>query len=71
VEKGLLCVLGFTDAVSPAPPYSTWDDDEIDGLEGILDFTPAGFAMMQEVSAAYEGQYRRPLLRTKPSLQGG
>ena len=71
VERGLLYVLGFADAVSPAPPYSTWDDDEIDGLEGKLDFTPAGFALMQEVSAAYEAQYRRPLLRTKPQQHNG
>ena len=66
VEKELLCVLGFADAVSPAPHYSTWDDDMIDGLEGKLDFTPAGFALMEEISAAYEAQYHRPLLRKKP-----
>jgi len=68
VEKGLLCVLGFADAVSPAPPYSTWDDDMIDRLEGKLDFTPTGFALMEEISAAFEAQYRRPLLPKKPTL---
>jgi len=67
VEKGLLYVLAFADAVSPAPPYSAWDDDVIDGLEGKLDFTPAGYALMEELSSAYEAHYDRPLLRKKPS----
>jgi len=64
-EKGLLYILGFADAVSPAPFYSAWDDERIDGFEGGLDFTPAGFALMQEVSSAYEAQYGRPILRKK------
>ena len=67
VEKDLLCVLGFADAVSPAPPHSTWDDDEIDWMEGKLDFTPTGFALMQQVSAHYEARFHRPLLRRKPT----
>jgi len=67
VDKGLLHVLAFADAVSPAPPYSTWDDDEIDGLEGKLDFTPAGYALMKEVSAVYEAFNGSPLLRPRAS----
>src|SRR5215207_1136686 len=57
IEKGLLYVLAFADAVSPAPPYSAWDDERIDGLEGRLDFTPVGYALMEELSLAYEAQY--------------
>src|SRR5262245_48983611 len=67
VERGLLYVLGFADAVSPAPFYSAWNDDQIDRFEGGLDFTPAGFAIVQEVSAAYEARCGRPLLRKKPA----
>jgi hypothetical protein len=66
VDKGLLYVLAFADAVSPAPFYSAWDDALIDGFEGGLDFTPAGFELMQEISAAYEAQYGRPFWNKKP-----
>jgi hypothetical protein len=65
VEKELLCVLGFADAVSPAPPYSAWDDTVIDGFEGGLDFTPAGFEVMKEISDAYEKRMGRPLMKAK------
>jgi hypothetical protein len=67
VQKNLLYILGFADAVSPAPPYSAWDDDLIDGLEGRLDFTPTGFEVMKEISDAYEKRMGRPLLRAKDS----
>lgn len=67
VEKGFLCVLGFADAVSPAPPYSAWNDELIDGFEGGLDFTPSGFEVMKEISDAYEKRMGRPLLRAKDS----
>ena len=65
VEKGFLYILGFADAVSPAPPYSAWDDALIDGFEGGLDFTPSGYEVMKEISDAYEQRMGRPLLRAK------
>lgn len=69
VEKGFLCVLGFADAVSPAPPYSAWDDATIDGFEGGLDFTPSGSEVMKEISDAYEKKMGRPLMKAKEPPQ--
>jgi hypothetical protein len=69
VEKGLLYVLGFADAICPAPPYSAWDDELIDGFEGGLDFTPSGFDVMKEISNAYEKRMGQPLLKAKESRE--